>query len=402
MRRFKLAHATRLTAFAFVTCGAFAACFPGFEVAGSDASANPDGSATGTGDDASASSAGNGGNANATAGNNGSATAGNNGSATAGNNGSATSGNNGTSTAGNNGGGDGGLEGGGGLVPHGSFTFIDPSGGGHTTATFTHDVIMDIHEITVGQFKAWVNAGKPTPNDGQSLDPGGPYAGAMFWQSAWNNDAASERYKDTNCDEATAMMAGGSGPGQGTDFNYYPTYPSTASNADQIPIVCVNWYQAIAYCFWDGQKRLATEAEYQYEITGRGIGRTYPWGDTPMPTDCSLAIWRGADAGQLNEWNGCGWPRPVGSAPGGKSIDGIEDMQGSVEEWIWNDENNEFPSQWPADYAGPSEDAGVFTRTARSGSFYTDEPDMHGTIYDADQATSTFADLGIRCVKTKL
>jgi formylglycine-generating enzyme required for sulfatase activity len=80
-------------------------------------------------------------------------------------------------------------------------------------------------------------------------------------------------------------------------------------------------------------------------------------------------------------------------------------MQGSVEEWIWNEANNEYPPAWPADYAGPAEDGGVdLPRTARGGSYFTEAANMDGRLYDnmggPDQ--TEHADLGFRCVKSRL
>ena len=290
------------------------------------------------------------------------------------------------------------------VVPHAdTFYFMDITGTVSTLTSLTNDTLFDKYEVTTAQFDAWVNDAMPVPADGTSLDPGGPYDGHMYWQggNTWSSYAASLTYKDPNCYAAQAM--------ESSEWDTFaPTYPMYLSNktgpAASYPVNCVNYYQAVAYCWWDGHKRLATEVEYQWEITGLGRGYTYPWGNSPDPTDCTLAVWRG-DGGMANNYNGCGWPKPVGSAPKGASFDGVLDMQGSVEEWIWNVPNNEFPSQWPANFAGPEEDAGADQpRTARSGSFYTEAQFMMGRRYDdfGTPSTTSYADLGIRCVKSRL
>jgi formylglycine-generating enzyme required for sulfatase activity len=309
------------------------------------------------------------------------------------------------------------------LVPHGSFNFVDISGSIAMPATFTNDVLFDKTEVTVAAFDAWVQAGSPVPADKQSLDPGGPYDGQMYWWGGattpnWSTYAASLEYKDTsNCTNAYALSANDPA---GEDFgDFAPTYPmyeaatgTAKTTAGQYPINCVNFYQAVAYCWWNGHKRLPTEAEWQYEITGRGRSYTYPWGNSPAPSDCSLLIWRdNATASTNPRYNGCGWPKTVGSTPPGASFDGVLDMQGSVEEWIWNGTNgaNDFTVQWPPNYAGPNEDAGVDQpREGRGGSFYTDNSgnpvNLDGRWYDnwGTPSTTTYADLGFRCVKSRL
>ena len=176
------------------------------------------------------------------------------------------------------------------LVPLGSFVFTDPSGSTMTTATLSHDVYFDTHELTVATLRAWVAAAKPFPCAGAScpLDPGGPYASKIVWYPAWNQFVAKEDYKDPSCQAAGISQQG------------FPTYNGTD---DTVPANCLNWYQAAALCWFDGGKRLPTQVEWQYEATGRGRGRTYPWGDTPVPSDCSRAIWRN-DGGSFQNFDG--------------------------------------------------------------------------------------------------
>jgi formylglycine-generating enzyme required for sulfatase activity len=275
----------------------------------------------------------------------------------------------------------------------GGYAYTSPGGGASSKVLITHDFFLDGKEATVGRFKAWVNAGKPMPCDtGQcALDPGGPHA-EMLWLSSWNLKATNEGYKDPSCDRTD------------NSFNASPTYNGTDDN---VPINCVNWYQASAFCWWDGQKRLTTQIEWQYVASGRGRGRTYPWGDTPVLTatgddaGCALAIWRnGAQA--IDNYNGCHFPRVGGSAPAGASFDGVLDMAGSVYEWTWDENWNEYPPQLPDDYSGPAVDAGVYQRISRGGGFTTDEIDVHTDRQNSYSADSTIADIGIRCAKTKL
>ena len=83
----------------------------------------------------------------------------------------------------------------------------------------------------------------------------------------------------------------------------------------------------------------------------------------------------------------------------GSSFDGVDDLAGSVFEVTWDWPPNFYPATWPNDYAGP--DSGN-ERMARGGSFVSDQAALKTNAYSPIFDTSYFADLGVRCVKTKL
>ena len=96
------------------------------------------------------------------------------------------------------------------------------------------------------------------------------------------------------------------------------------------PINCVDWNQAVAFCQWDKNKRLPTEAEWEKAARGTD-GRVYPWGNE----------WDVKKANVDGKADGFEYTAPVGSFTEGVSPYGNFDMGGNVGEWTqdWYDKN---------------------------------------------------------------
>lgn len=168
---------------------------------------------------------------------------------------------------------------------------------------------LDKYEVSVARFRrfvdqydAWYGAGNPKPDAGAH-----PKIDLTGWQSAWNQE----------------LPANASVLGRSTSCQPPPVAGTTAS--DSLPITCVDWYVAAAFCLWD-QGRLPTEAEWVFAAAGGSQLRRYPWGNAP-PTP-TLALY---GSSPLLE---------VGSAPDGAARWGQLDMAGSVYEWV-------FDYHWP-------------------------------------------------------
>jgi formylglycine-generating enzyme required for sulfatase activity len=183
---------------------------------------------------------------------------------------------------------------------------------------------LDNYEVTLGRFRKFVAAYSQTmiasgagKNPNNASDPG--------WNTAWNANLPAA---------ASGLHSACMSP----DNPVWTASPGTAAK-ESVPINCIDWYQAAAFCIWDGG-RLPTEAEWNYAAAGGTAQRNYPWGGNAP--DCSYAnFWVGPGACTSSPSNS--FNRVGSESPKGDGVWGQSDLAGNIQEWVQDLYQDPYP-----------------------------------------------------------
>ncbi len=243
-------------------------------------------------------------------------------------------------------------------------------------------VSLDRYEVTVARFRAFVAAEvggwRPAAGSGKhsELPQGGLNGGAETgWDSSWNANLAT-----TTAEWSTDLACDLSG-------QQFATWTGTAGENEDHPINCVDWYDAYAFCIWDGGF-LPSEAEWNYAAAGGSDQRAYPWSSPSSSTtlDCAHADYTACTPAGTTK---VGAESPVGDGKWGHS-----DLAGNVFEWNLD---------WDATYATSCDDCANLTasqyRVIRGGAFEGEQVCLLNPLRETSVPGGRSASIGFRCAR---
>ncbi|MEO7034427.1 MAG: SUMF1/EgtB/PvdO family nonheme iron enzyme [Polyangiaceae bacterium] len=273
-------------------------------------------------------------------------------------------------------------------------TFTD-----RTAPATVSDFRLDKYEVTVARFRrfvaAWVDGWRPAPgsgkhthlNHGAGLNGGAPapdHPGESGWDPAWQSWPTS----------STKPLFPSTLPAWNDTLScYLTTWTPTAGANENLPVTCTAFFEAYAFCIWDGAF-LPTNAEWNYAASGGAEQRIYPWGSQAPVDDFALAVHSPCKTGGncVNTVR----PQKVGSVPAGNGKFGQADLAGNIMERVLDSSLG----------AGSCVDCAYVRYTAnaamptRGGSYNFDASFLFSSVANANLWSDRDEYAGFRCARS--
>lgn len=267
-------------------------------------------------------------------------------------------------------------------LPAARFAQLDDEGPVHRVR-ITRAFWMGQHEVTVGQFRRFVEA------SGYVAESEADGTGGYGWRADY--------------DPATTPRGDAF---EGRDRRYSWRNPGFAQGEDH-PVVNVTWHDAQALAAWlsrtEGRRyRLPTEAEWEYACRA-GTRSRYHAGDDPRSLLGAANVFDARSARHWPQWqamalqgdDGHAFTAPVGSyAP---NPWGLHDMHGNAWEWVADWHGDDYYAKSPIDDPqGPAEGT---VRVRRGGSWHTWPFYARASYRNWNAPSTRYTLVGIRLVR---
>jgi formylglycine-generating enzyme len=253
---------------------------------------------------------------------------------------------------------------------------------------FVSGFYLDRFEVTVDRFQDFL-AHYTLPADGAGAHPLLPGSG---WQEAWEElpHIAVDGRKAVAIDKDDLLLQLTEDCGNAGTWN---------EGDNLLPVSCVNWYAAFAFCVYDGG-RLPTEAEWNYAAAFGSSQRPYPW--SVSMTDFAID---GTNATFYDFGNPVPeGPTPVGSHELGRGGfvrypgKGHDDLAGNVFEWTLDQWLETPPAECVEDCAVQGEE-GVEDRVMRGGHYAGGYDELRAGHRASAPASLSDIIIGFRCAR---
>ncbi len=240
------------------------------------------------------------------------------------------------------------------------------------------DLRLDRFEITVGRFRAFVNAYDASPGSKPAVGAGAhPKIPNSGWQATWTQTLPPD---EAGLKTAVKCVA---------PYDMFTTWTDAVGANEDKPMNCLTWYQAFAFCAWDGA-RLPTEAEWNYAASGGSEQREYAWSMPPgdKAINSAYAVYNGAPLATVGSTSAKGdgkWRQA--------------DLAGGLWEWNLDWEGNTYSESSCIDCAGLTQGSST-QRVVRGGGF--NDPASLLLSYDRSYLVAPIThapDVGARCAR---